>query len=83
VCRRVDTGAEDMPRQADAGAAVAHPAADEPPGHQQGGIVVEANSLHGLTPATVFYHQGLAEDPPLPPRDILEMIVDLADSPGT
>jgi D-alanine--D-alanine ligase len=46
-------------------------------------IIIEANSLPGLTPATVFYHQGLAEDPPLPPRDILEMIVDLADSPGT
>ena len=46
-------------------------------------IVIEANSLPGLTPATVFYHQGLAEEPPLPPRDILEMIVDLADSPGT
>ena len=46
-------------------------------------IVIEANSLPGLTPATVFYHQGLAEDPPLPPRDILEMIVDLADSPRT
>jgi D-alanine-D-alanine ligase-like ATP-grasp enzyme len=46
-------------------------------------IVIEANSLPGLTPATVFYHQGLAEDPPLPPRDILEMIVDLAESPHT
>jgi D-alanine-D-alanine ligase-like ATP-grasp enzyme len=46
-------------------------------------IIIEANSLPGLTPATVFYHQGLAEEPPLPPRDILEMIVDLADSPGT
>ena len=46
-------------------------------------IVIEANSLPGLTPATVFYHQGLAEEPPLPPREILEMIVDLADSPGT
>ena len=46
-------------------------------------IVIEANSLPGLTPATVFYHQGLAEEPPLPPRDILEMIVDLADSPET
>ena len=46
-------------------------------------IVIEANSLPGLTPATVFYHQGLAEEPPLPPRDILEMIVDLADSPRT
>lgn len=46
-------------------------------------IVIEANSLPGLTPATVFYHQGLAEEPPLAPRDILEMIVDLADSPRT
>ncbi len=46
-------------------------------------IVIEANSLPGLTPATVFYHQGLAEEPPLSPRDILEMIVDLADAPGT
>lgn len=45
-------------------------------------IIIEANSLPGLTPATVFYHQGLAEDPPLSPRDILEMIVDLADSPA-
>ncbi len=43
-------------------------------------IVIEANSLPGLTPATVFYHQGLAEEPPLSPRDILETIVDLADS---
>jgi hypothetical protein len=40
---------------------------------------VPCNFLPGLTPATVFYHQGLAEEPPLPPRDILEMIVDLAD----
>jgi D-alanine--D-alanine ligase len=46
-------------------------------------IIIEANSLPGLTPATVFYHQGLAEEPPLPPRDILEMIVDLADASGT
>jgi D-alanine-D-alanine ligase-like ATP-grasp enzyme len=41
-------------------------------------IVIEANSLPGLTPATVFYHQGLAEEPPLPPREILERILDLA-----
>jgi D-alanine--D-alanine ligase len=41
-------------------------------------IVIEANSLPGLTPATVFYHQGLAEHPPVPPRQILERILDLA-----
>ncbi|MEV8513540.1 hypothetical protein [Dactylosporangium sp. NPDC051484] len=41
-------------------------------------IVIEANSLPGLTPATVFYHQGLAEEPPVPPRQILERILDLA-----
>ncbi|GAA3448844.1 hypothetical protein [Dactylosporangium matsuzakiense] len=41
-------------------------------------IIIEANSLPGLTPATVFYHQGLAEDPPVPPRQILERILDLA-----
>ncbi|MEV6930679.1 hypothetical protein AB0M46_40185 [Dactylosporangium sp. NPDC051485] len=41
-------------------------------------IIIEANSLPGLTPATVFYHQGLAEQPPVPPRQILERILDLA-----
>jgi D-alanine--D-alanine ligase len=40
-------------------------------------IVIEANSLPGLTPATVLYHQGLAEQPPLPPRQLLERILDL------
>jgi D-alanine--D-alanine ligase len=41
-------------------------------------IVIEANSLPGLTPSTVLYHQGLAEDPPLFPRQLLERIVDLS-----
>jgi D-alanine--D-alanine ligase len=41
-------------------------------------IVIEANSLPGLTPSTVLYHQGLAEDPPLFPRRFLERIVDLS-----
>ncbi|WP_432834164.1 D-alanine--D-alanine ligase family protein [Dactylosporangium sp. CA-092794] len=41
-------------------------------------IVIEANALPGLTPATVFYHQGLAEEPPVPPQQILERILDLA-----
>jgi D-alanine-D-alanine ligase-like ATP-grasp enzyme len=40
-------------------------------------IVIEANSLPGLTPSTVLYHQALEEDPPLYPRELLERIVDL------
>jgi D-alanine--D-alanine ligase len=47
--------------------------------HRQTGdiIVIEANSLPGLTPSTVLYHQALAERPPLYPRDLLETIIDL------
>lgn len=41
-------------------------------------LVIEVNSLPGLTPATVIYHQGLAEHPPLTPRELLETILDLA-----
>jgi len=41
-------------------------------------LVIEANSLPGLTPATVLFHQGLAERPPLEPRALLEEIVSLA-----
>jgi D-alanine-D-alanine ligase-like ATP-grasp enzyme len=45
-------------------------------------IVIEANTLPGLSPSTVLFHQGLAEHPPLFPRDLLEAIVDLGQ-PGT
>lgn len=38
-------------------------------------ILIEANSLPGLTPSTVIYHQGLAEDPPLSPLNLLETII--------
>lgn len=38
-------------------------------------IVIEANSLPGLTPATVIYHQALAESPPLYPTVFLEKII--------
>ncbi len=38
-------------------------------------IFIEANTLPGLTPSTVFYHQGLAEDPPLGPTALLEKII--------
>lgn len=37
--------------------------------------IIEVNTLPGLTPSTVLYHQGLAEDRPLGPRDLLERII--------
>ena len=38
-------------------------------------ILIEANTLPALTPSTVIYHQGMAEDPPLTPLKLLENIV--------
>ncbi len=38
-------------------------------------IVIEANTIPGLTPSTVIYHQALAERPPLYPRQFLEKIL--------
>lgn len=38
-------------------------------------MVIEINSLPGLTPSTVLYHQALAEHPPLFPREFLELLV--------
>lgn len=38
-------------------------------------IVIEANTLPGLTPSTVIYHQALAESPPQTPRQFLENII--------
>ena len=40
--------------------------------------VIEANTLPGLTPSTVIYHQALAEKTPLTPRQFLEKILSLA-----
>lgn len=40
-------------------------------------ILIEANSLPALTPATVLYHQALAESEPLTPPTFLEKIIDL------
>lgn len=42
-------------------------------------FVIEANTLPGLTPSTVIYHQALAEKRPLPPRAFLEKILTLAE----
>jgi D-alanine-D-alanine ligase-like ATP-grasp enzyme len=38
-------------------------------------MIIEINTLPGLTPATVLYHQALAEVPPMTPRVLLEHIV--------
>ncbi len=38
-------------------------------------IVIEANSLPGMTPSTVIYHQALAENPPLTPVKFIETII--------
>jgi D-alanine-D-alanine ligase-like ATP-grasp enzyme len=38
-------------------------------------IVIEANTLPGLTPSTVIYHQALSETPPQSPRAFLENII--------
>jgi D-alanine--D-alanine ligase len=37
--------------------------------------IIEVNTLPGLTPSTVLYHQGLAETPQLFPRDLLETLI--------
>ncbi|MGM0482477.1 MAG: ATP-grasp domain-containing protein [Patescibacteria group bacterium] len=37
--------------------------------------IIEVNTLPALTPSTVLYHQALAEDPPVFPTELLEMIV--------
>jgi D-alanine-D-alanine ligase-like ATP-grasp enzyme len=38
-------------------------------------IIIEANTVPGLTPSTVIYHQALAEKPPLYPVEFLEKII--------
>ena len=38
-------------------------------------IVIEVNTLPGLTPSTVLYHQALAENPPVYPLQLLEKII--------
>ncbi|MBL0343006.1 MAG: hypothetical protein IPP71_20330 [Bacteroidetes bacterium] len=37
--------------------------------------VIEVNTLPGLTPSTVLYHQALAENPKIYPRELLELII--------
>lgn len=38
-------------------------------------IIIEANTLPGLTPATVIYHQALAETPPMFPQEFLSFLI--------
>lgn len=38
--------------------------------------IIEANTLPGLTPSTVLYHQALAETPPLYPKRFLETLIE-------
>jgi D-alanine--D-alanine ligase len=39
-------------------------------------MVIEANTLPGLTPSTVIYHQALSEPIPLNPREFLSKLVE-------
>lgn len=50
--------------------------------HTQTGevIIIEVNTLPALTPSTVLYHQGLAEKPPLFPRELLAHLVSLGQT---
>jgi D-alanine--D-alanine ligase len=38
-------------------------------------IVIEINTLPGLTPSTVIYHQALAEAKPIYPKEFLEILI--------
>ncbi len=38
-------------------------------------LIIEVNTLPGLTPSTVLYHQALAENPSVYPRELLEMLI--------
>jgi D-alanine--D-alanine ligase len=37
--------------------------------------IIEINTLPGLTPSTVLYHQALAEEPRMFPKDLLEKLI--------
>jgi D-alanine--D-alanine ligase len=45
-------------------------------------VLIEANTLPGLSPSTVIFLQALAEDPPLFPRPFLESLLDLGARRG-
>lgn len=41
-------------------------------------IIIEANTVPGMTPSTVLIHQALTEVPPMYPRSFFKKVVDLA-----
>eukprot|EP00898_Chlorokybus_atmophyticus_P000516 jgi/Chlat1/1465/Chrsp12S02012 len=41
-------------------------------------MVIEANTVPGMTPSTVLFHQALAENPPIYPKSFFNAICDLA-----
>lgn len=41
-------------------------------------LVIEVNTVPGMTPSTVLIHQALAEDPPMFPRQFFRTVTDLA-----
>ncbi|MED6156508.1 hypothetical protein PIB30_014905 [Stylosanthes scabra] len=41
-------------------------------------LIIEVNTVPGMTPSTVLIHQALAEQPPLYPHQFFRMLLDLA-----
>lgn len=41
-------------------------------------IIIEANTVPGMTPSTVLFHQALEETPPIFPREFFRLVVDYA-----
>ncbi|XP_020694758.1 uncharacterized protein LOC110108371 isoform X2 [Dendrobium catenatum] len=41
-------------------------------------LVIEVNTVPGMTPSTVLIHQALAENPPIYPRQFFRKVLDLA-----
>lgn len=39
-------------------------------------LIIEINTLPGLTPSTVFFHQALAENPSIYPRQLFEKLIE-------
>lgn len=39
-------------------------------------IVIEVNTTPALTPSTVLFHQALAENPPIYPRELIEKLIE-------
>ena len=48
-------------------------------GQNEGEVtIIEVNTVPGMTPSTVLFHQALAMDPPMEPADFLAHAVCLA-----